>query len=86
MNETIYGIHVGCVYEGGESKRVFYKKYEDAKEEALKEVQKEIERQNRVYPTKKDKKLWGIKEWRETKKDYWTNKLDCVIVVKCELK
>ena len=41
MINKVFGIHIGCKYEGGGTLNPLYFKYKDVREKALKEVKKE---------------------------------------------
>jgi hypothetical protein len=80
-NVKVYGIHTGCMFEGGSTQLDLYEDYENARQVALLNVAKCQEEDEELYKGEDS----PCKTWKEVRKDRWNNGLDCVELVEYNL-
>jgi len=85
----VYGIDTGCIYEGGSTEIIMYKKYENAKSRALELLKEKIEddkERDKKFPTMPKHKKWKATIKKYGINRYWTNGMDYISICEYEIK
>ncbi len=85
--KTVYGIHQGCVHEGGGSWGILWEDKGMAIKEALVEYKKEKKDNDERWRKQREADPnFMMKRWRKlTGRDHWTNGIDEICIVEFEV-
>lgn len=85
--EKIYGIHEGCIHEGGGSRGIFYRNIDDAIKQAISSFE-EMDKQSYEMFYERNKDHYNDYMWRKCNKveNRWHNTVDEIVVIEVELK
>ena len=87
MKETVYGIHQGCIYEGGGTGKVLYKDVDKAIAEAIKIFEAKIAYDEEFRKLDEEDGISSVHyeqyKWREcdVTKNRWHNTVDEIEIV-----
>jgi hypothetical protein len=93
--EAVYGIHQGCIFEGGGTGRVLYKKKDDAISEAIKVFESKIARDEEYRKLDEEDEDFEVMsnhyeefKWRKCDKqeNRWHNTVDEIEVIEYAVK
>jgi hypothetical protein len=82
----IYGIHTGCIFEGGSSTGTFYTNKQDAIDAAVKLFEKSEEQSYKLF-FERDREHYDEYKWEkcDSVENRWDNTVDEIVVFEAEL-